>query len=740
MGYILSKIIISLREINLPLLKNAKQTAYSFRMVLIYIILFILLMGFLSFLIQKFRKDKKYNRRFYDFEDNTSVVVMVLLLIVAFFGINAFTNDPVFTDPAEQIEYGKNTAQPWLESSVYSNLAQQHPEDIDLQYKFITSHFDENQQMGPDAASYNHEGRVLYTFYDGLAKSGDAKKADIGELGLGLYYYFSGDHGNSRSHLEQVKNQRLKYLNTYLGIQSYYYNEPLKAYSHFAREIKQYGDIKGAYYHLSGIYDYEKRYEEIAPFAYDDAIKQYIPYEFRQRAYLEHHDLYNYFRTLFTQAFTNGNLIGFLGALLILLTWIFYLRRVNVYQKGKWKSIAFTVLLSAVCVLPVWLLYDTYKFLLGFDLNGNVINDFFYCIFGIGVIEELVKFIPFLLILRFTNVIREPIDYIMYASLSALGFAFVENFQYFDNASINIIHSRALTASIAHMIFSSIAAYGLVLAKFRYKKRTFLYGLLFFFIAAFAHGFYDFWLLNKYVSGFFIFTFTWLLAGILVYASIINNALNNSLTSSDNIKLNTSKLSSDLAAGLIGVFLFEYVAMVFIYGPTIGNREFIGSTLTGGYLILFASIRLSNIDILPGEWSPIEFFAGLLPAQIVYGDKKPNYNSLVGKRISLRLFRKKTILEGLLPVEGEIIKREKIDGFSGWFLVKLDKPLPISKSNKEFILIRPKERFALIKKGDDTIVSFAFIPELSLLESNSKKLKDFKFVDWAVATEISAVQ
>ena len=87
-------------------------------------------------------------------------------------------------------------------------------------------------------------------------------------------------------------------------------------------------------------------------------------------------------------------------------------------------------------------------------------------VFGIGVIEEFVKFVPFLIILKFTKIINEPIDYIMYASLSALGFAFVENFNYFDDGSINIIHSRALTASIAHMVFSSLVVYGLILAKY----------------------------------------------------------------------------------------------------------------------------------------------------------------------------------------------------------------------------------------------------------------------------------
>lgn len=706
-------------------------------MFLIYLILFILLMGFLSFLIQKLRKDKKYNRKFYDFEDNTSIVLAVLVLIITFFSVNFFVDDPVFTDLSKQIDYGKKTAQPWLESAGYQKLAQENPADLDMQFTFIKSHFDDNQRMGPDVKKYNHEGTELFRFYKALSESNDKKKSDIGQLGLGIYYYFNNDHALSRDHLENVHNDKLKYLNTYLGIQNYYYHERDKAKKNFAREIGLYGDIKGAYFHLSSIYDYEGAYRDIVPLAYNDAIKQYIPYSFRQRAYLSQHDIYNYFRTLFTQVFRNTNLIGFIGALLILLTWVFYLTRVNVYQKGSWKSIVFTIALSAAFVLPVWLLYDSYKYIFSFELNGNIINDFLYCVFGIGFIEELVKFIPFLIILKFTKIIKEPIDYITYASLSALGFAFIENFNYFEDGSINIIHSRALSASIAHMIFSSIAAYGLILAKFRYKKKTFLFGLLFFFIAAFAHGFYDFWLINSSVSGFSIFTFLCLLAGILAYASITNNALNHSLTSSDNLKLNTSKLASDLAAGLVGVFLFEYVAMVFIYGPTIGDREFISSTLAGGYMILFCSVRLSNIDIIPGEWSPIEYFSGLLPAQIVYGDKKPNYNSLVGKRINIRLFRKKTILENLLPIQGEIIKREKIAGFSGWFLVKLDKPLPITKSNKEYILIRPKERFALIKKGDDTIISFTFIPDLTLLENSNKKLKDFNFVDWAVTTEIS---
>jgi RsiW-degrading membrane proteinase PrsW (M82 family) len=642
-------------------------------------------------------------------------------------------SDPSFTDPNKQIEYGQKTSQPWLVSNVYQSLVKTDTNNIDQHFKLLEKHFDVNQEMGPSALAYNQEGTFIYNYYTSWTKSTNIDKADKGHLFMALYYFYKDDFTLCQSHLESVQNDKLKYLNTYRGRMNYYYGNPDQAFQSFAKEIKRYGDLKGAYLNLSAIYDYEKRYDDLAAFAYDDYVKQFIPFEYKQRAYITHYDFYNYFKTLLRQIFKNSNIIGFLGALLILVIWVVYLRRVNVYQKRNWGSIVFTILFSAVCVLPVWLLYDTYRYLFEFELNGNVLNDFLYCVFGIGVIEELVKIIPFLIILRFTKVINEPIDYIMYASLSALGFAFVENFGYFEDGSINIIHSRALTASVAHMIFTSVIAYGLILAKYKYKKNTFLFFIGFFFIAAFMHGFYDFWLLNKYVSDYYIFTFVCLLTGILVYSSFINNALNNSLTSSDNLKLNTSKLSADLAAYLIGVFLFEYLCMSFIYGPTIGNREFISSTIGGGYLILFLSIRLSNIDIIPEEWSKIDFFVGLLPAQIIYGDKKPNYNSLIGKKLEFKAFRAKGLLFNILPVSGEIIKREKISGFSGWFLVKLDQPLKINKAVTDHVLIRAKERQALIENKNNTIISFVAIPDMKLLETDSKNMKDFIFIDWAVA-------
>jgi protease PrsW len=703
-------------------------------MIFIYLLLIIGLAAFINYIIQKLRKDKKYKRKFYDFGDNSSLVYVLLALIVAFFVITYAVNDPTFESSQEQITYGKSTTQPWLVSDAYKNQVQSDSNNIDLQFNFISSHFDPNQDMGPDRKLYQKEASYIFNLYSQWSKRWDPKREDLGELCLGIYYYFRNDKTLCKTHLEKVRNDKLKYLNTYMGLIHYYYNDPERSEQSFAKEIRLFGDVAGAYKYLALTWNEDKRYKDIAPLVYDDYSRQFIPYHIRTHIFILHHDVVSYFRNLCRQIFKNTNLIGFTGALLILFVWVMYVRRVNVYAKGKWKSIVFTVVLSSILVFPVWLLYDTYEHLFEFSINGEAVNDFLYCVFGIGAIEELIKFIPFLIILKFTKAVKEPIDYIMYASLSALGFAFVENFRYFDDGSINIIHSRALTASIAHVCLSSIIAYGLILARFKHKKSQVLYFLLFYLIAAFAHGFYDFWLISSSVEGFGMLTFLLLLTGILAYSSFVNNALNNSSISGENIRLNTARLSSDLAAGLIFIFLFEYICLTWIYGPTIGNRELLSSTFSGGYMILFVSVRLSNIDILPGEWSPIDFFVGLMPNQIIYGDRKPNFNSLVGMRISLKAFKKKGYMINHLPIDGEIIQREKISGFTGWFLVKLDKPFQLNKMSNEYILIRAKDKLKLIEKNADTVCSCVLIPDMSKLSNPSKKLKDFVFVEWIVVS------
>ena len=164
----------------------------------------------------------------------------------------------------------------------------------------------------------------------------------------------------------------------------------------------------------------------------------------------------------------------------------------------------------------------------GFTLNGQVLNDLLYCIIGIGVIEELVKIIPVILILKYTRAINEPVDYLIYGSVSALGFAFAENLLYFNSYGPQIIMGGALTAVIFHMFLTSLAAYGLMLKKYKSSKGILTDFMKYFLLAAIIHGVYDFWLINPTVHRFALLSIIILVFCLSFFNTLISNALSNS--------------------------------------------------------------------------------------------------------------------------------------------------------------------------------------------------------------------
>lgn len=116
---------------------------------------------------------------------------------------------------------------------------------------------------------------------------------------------------------------------------------------------------------------------------------------------------------------------------------------------------------------------------------------FFYSIFVIGVIEEVVKFIPFWIIGMRLHHFDEPIDGIIYASFVALGFATYENFYYLPHLQGAELIARAIASPLVHIMFASIWGYTCSRAQIRNRPLlpSAILGLA---IAIVAHGFYDF--------------------------------------------------------------------------------------------------------------------------------------------------------------------------------------------------------------------------------------------------------
>jgi RsiW-degrading membrane proteinase PrsW (M82 family) len=134
----------------------------------------------------------------------------------------------------------------------------------------------------------------------------------------------------------------------------------------------------------------------------------------------------------------------------------------------------------------VGLRFDAYEL-----AETNLIGLFVFSVLGIGVIEELAKMIPFLLIVVRLKDFNEPVDGVIYASFIALGFAAMENIQYMHAANYYEAMARGFAGPVVHIVFASIWGYYIGRA---YLCRRSVGPTIFVLLAitAILHGIYDF--------------------------------------------------------------------------------------------------------------------------------------------------------------------------------------------------------------------------------------------------------
>jgi RsiW-degrading membrane proteinase PrsW (M82 family) len=166
-------------------------------------------------------------------------------------------------------------------------------------------------------------------------------------------------------------------------------------------------------------------------------------------------------------------------------------------------------------------------------LFDNYATNLFVCFIAVALPEEIIKIIPFLLVLKYRKFVNEPIDFLIYSSASALGFAFYENINYIIGYSEtgNIVAIRSFLPSVMHMVVSSIFSFGIFLY-LKSKKIKFIFvGLI---LASLIHAVYN---------TLFIIAPIILLIILVYYSKLIQSLLNISpyYDKSKEIKINQSK-------------------------------------------------------------------------------------------------------------------------------------------------------------------------------------------------------
>jgi RsiW-degrading membrane proteinase PrsW (M82 family) len=637
--------------------------------------------------------------------------------------INTTLKNPNFNDLSAKAAFELQASQPEDAEVTLKEIIDQDSLNLDRHYQYISNHFNipEKKKEGKHSYKYRDDQTIQY-YYTSLGNAANSQVSDIGFYGKGLIAIFLEKYFLAITEFQNVKNKKIKFLNNSLGYAYKSLDSLDQAEFYFREEIKNKGNLEAAYSNLVQVLFEKGKTSEINTILNNKALKKYFPPRIERALYFKSYQPIKYVLTLFNSVFSGFNIYGFIAAFLIMVSWIVYLRKIDIYEEEKWRHVILVVFLGMFFCFLTFPLSDFNNYILKFNLNENLINDFIYSVIGIGAIEEFVKIIPLLIILRYTKIVNEPFDYIVYASLSALGFAFIENLIYFDENNLHIIHGRALTSVVSHMFDSSIIAYGLILNKYKRQKNPYLNFLFFFALAALAHGFYDFWLINKTASTFSIFTVFFMLISMYMWNSFINNALNQSAFYDKDISINHEKLQDYLLYSLAGVVLFEYIALALKFSPSVANNGLFDSLVSGTYLIAFLSVNLGKFNLDKGVWAPIKYWGN---------EEEKNYDKIVDSEIKLDYFSNR-YLNDYLPNTGTIMKRLTVSNEPDWYLIKLNRAPQSDEYSDDTVIIRTKDKEEQIEKDKKKIVAFYKIPNNTNLETHELKQTDLKFCGWAL--------
>lgn len=305
-------------------------------------------------------------------------------------------------------------------------------------------------------------------------------------------------------------------------------------------------------------------------------------------------------------------IFGFAFSFAISAVWVVYIRKLDIYEPEPWWAIVITFLLSCITIWAVFPLTNLIHSF-GFFMNSKPVNDFLYSFIGIGMVEEAVKILPVLFILWKTDVIDEPFDYLLYASVSALGFAFIENISYINESELYSLVARLLMSSVAHMTFSSTVMYGLLLARKRIIRRPqVLVFLTFYLLASLSHGFYDFWILNDWASQFRGITMIFFLITVHIWFTMLNNALNISNFYDRSVHLKIDELKTYLILALLSIFGLALVVVKSVHGEVEADQFFYHNIISFGYFMVYIIYSHNRFKIIRGYMAPIEAASRIL--------------------------------------------------------------------------------------------------------------------------------
>ena len=427
-------------------------------------------------------------------------------------------------------------------------------------------------------------------------------------------------------------------------------------------------------------------------------------------------------------------------SLFIAWIWVDYYRLVDIFEKERFGYIILTFALGCTSVFITFGINRLFFDGVISKPKDDFTYDLLYYIFVVGLVEEVSKLTPFLIIFFFfRKEVNEPIDFIVYACVSALGFSAVENVLYFNRYGAEIITARAIKCSLGHMFYTAIVAYSIMRYYYHPRRPHFFSIILFLLFAAFLHGFNNFGLTYP-KDRFLLFPINLFnfYASISVFATIINNALNNSDFFTYKRVVDSEKVAKRLLLYYAAVLVIQFILLSIQFSVIDAMLDFMFSILTICFIIMIACLRLSRFKLIKDRWFPLKYE---MPFKIKVPDgqfkvmvKGDTSNEVVISRYFNEYFllnsfnRKKSYLKNKrYAYLEEKLFLEKDDAY---FLARVyTEP---ETGEYEELLLRSKATGNNLINGEFPIVAVLKIDHLEDIYDPNLTKKDFKFLEWGV--------
>lgn len=483
--------------------------------------------------------------------------------------------------------------------------------DVKFNRAFLKAHFMVPEYMGQGRKV--REDRPVLLHYDNLCRSSDPRTKAFGCYYYGLYFAHQDENDRAMRIYDQIEDGVVPYLDFSRAMVYAKRGNHRKAASHLRREIDSGADRKIIVAALSNSLAESKEWPALRELQEDPNLGEFVSLSARQTYRLVHGDLTGY-AAGYLDLYAEIMLVPLLLAVVGLAIWLWLLRWWTTMHPWQWPIILAVLLAGAVSAHLVYLAHDAVGLVFDLGFRGDYIKDFLFAILFIGIVEEFVKFVPVVLLSAVSNTLKKPVDWMVFAGISGLGFGAAEAYGYLSHFGHSIAVGRVFISLPLHVMLS--AGIGIMVgeAERRGKSRAqlFAWGLA---LAAFVHGVFDYLLLGPFpLLG--AFAFYVIIFVTLVFMQGRDGCLVLSGYSIDpesdfkGVKIQT--------AWAFAGFAILNVVTVVLAGIRMPDSELLLTTLMHGLFCLgpiFTVFLLSNRPF-PVEWFPRWYRLNREPAEL----------------------------------------------------------------------------------------------------------------------------